>query len=115
MPLYVTMANPHVVLCIAEVSPGRQGLLGGLGSGLEDTGKAWGRRMPFAQWGPQGQGCGEKRRAGGEKSECVSGGLLTADTQDPTSVGPNSGAAAQPGCVISHLLCNLSEPQFPYL
>lgn len=37
VPLYVTMANPNVVLCTAEVPPGRQGLLGGLGSGSKDT------------------------------------------------------------------------------
>lgn len=43
-------------------APGRQGLLGVLGSGQKDAGQAWGRRMPLTQWGPWGQGCGERRR-----------------------------------------------------
>lgn len=69
VPLYVTMANPHVVLCTGEVPPGRQGLLGGLRRGPKDAGLARDCHMSLAPWGPRGQGCGEMRRAGGEKSE----------------------------------------------
>ena len=43
-------------------APGRQGLLGVLGSRQKDAGQAWGGRMPLTQWGPRGQGCGERRR-----------------------------------------------------
>lgn len=51
-------------------APGRQGLLGGLGSGQKDAGQAWGGHMPLAQWGPRGQGSSQVVKGQRSKRGC---------------------------------------------
>lgn len=62
-------------------APGRQGLLRGPGSGLDDIEQVQGCRMPLAWWGPRDQGCGEKSQK--VKGQSLGfGGLLTVAAQD---------------------------------